>query len=91
MSAASRDDDEEPPIPVPFRQLSAPALRGLVEAFVLREGTDYGEREYSLEEKIAQVLHRLERGEAEVMFDPRTSSASIVLAPRPARGRRDAE
>ncbi|MGE3771537.1 MAG: YheU family protein [Gammaproteobacteria bacterium] len=76
-------------MPVPFGQISAPALRGLVEAFVLREGTDYGEHEYSLDEKVAQVMRQLERGEAEVMFDPRTSTASIVVSRRASRGRRD--
>lgn len=92
MTPVSNDGDEgadEAPVPVPFRQISAPALRGLVEAFVLREGTDYGEREYSLDEKVAQVLRQLERGEATVIFDPRTNTASIVVAQRPLRGRRD--
>lgn len=72
----------DPPVAVPFRELSALALRGLVEAFVLREGTDYGEREYSLDEKVAQVMRQLECGDAEVMFDPNTESASIVVAKR---------
>ncbi len=76
----------EPPVAVPFRELSAPALRGLVEAFVLREGTDYGEHEYSLDEKVAHVMRQLERGDAEVMFDPNTNSASIVVTKRPPRG-----
>jgi hypothetical protein len=35
-----------------------------LEAFVLREGTDYGEREVSLDEKVAL---QLERGEAEIV------------------------
>lgn len=84
----SRDDDErrpEPPVAVPFREISAPALRGLVEAFVLREGTDYGEHEYSLDEKVAHVMRQLERGDAEVMFDPYTNSVSLVVATRPLR------
>ena len=76
-----------PPVTVPYRELSAVALRGLVEAFVLREGTDYGTHEFSLEEKVAHVMRQLERGDAEVMFDPDTESASIVVAARP-RARR---
>jgi uncharacterized protein YheU (UPF0270 family) len=70
----------EPPVAVPWREISAPALRGLVESFVLREGTDYGEHEVSLEEKVLQVMHQLERGEAEVMYDPDTNSVSVVVA-----------
>jgi len=70
----------EPPVAVPWREISAPALRGLVESFVLREGTDYGEHEFSLEEKVLQVMRQLERGEAEVMYDPDTNSVSVVVA-----------
>lgn len=85
----TRDDADEqtpaPPVAVPFREISAPALRGLVEAFVLREGTDYGEHEYSLDEKVAHVMRQLERGDAEVMFDPQTNSVSLVVATRPLR------
>lgn len=72
------NDEPQPPIPVPFRELSADALQGVVEAFVLREGTDYGEREFSLEQKVAHVIRQLERGEAQIMFDPNTQSVTIV-------------
>ena len=78
----NRDNDAAPPVCVPFRELSATALRGLIEAFVLREGTDYGEYEYALVDKVAHVLRQLECGEADVMFDPQTNSASIVVARR---------
>jgi uncharacterized protein len=60
-------------------ELSPQALRSVVESFVLREGTDYGEREFSLDEKVAQVMRQLERGEARIMFEPRTQSVSIVV------------
>lgn len=68
------------PIEIPWRELSSDALAGVVEAFVLREGTDYGAREYSLAEKVAHVIRQLERGEARIMFDPDSESVSIVSA-----------
>ena len=74
-------DDEverQSPVAVPHSELSPDALRGVIEAFVLREGTDYGERDVSLETKVAQVLRQLERGEAQIMFDPETQSVAIV-------------
>lgn len=67
------------PIVIPYRDLSATALRGVLESFVLREGTDYGEREVSLEHKVAQVLRQLERGEAHIVFDPQVESVDIVV------------
>jgi uncharacterized protein len=48
-------DEALEPVLVPHTELSAEALRGVVESFVLREGTDYGEREFSLEQKLAHV------------------------------------
>lgn len=65
-------------IEVAYTDLSPEALRGVLESFVLREGTDYGEREYSLQQKVAHVLHQLERGEARIVFDPNTESVQIV-------------
>ena len=65
---------------MPHTELSAEALRGVIEAFVLREGTEYGAREFTLEEKRTHVLKQLERGEAQIMFDPVSSSVDIVVA-----------
>jgi uncharacterized protein len=65
-------------IPVPYAELSAEALRGVIEGFVLREGTDYGEREVSHEAKVRRVMAQLEAGEAQIWFDPDTSSVEIL-------------
>lgn len=73
-------ETEKPdPIVVPHRELSAEALRSVVESFVLREGTDYGEREVSLDQKVAEVLRQLERGEAQIIFDAVVESVDIVV------------
>jgi uncharacterized protein len=79
----SPDAPEEPaePIEVPHTLLSADALRGLVESFVLREGTDYGSREFTHEQKVAQVIAQLENGDARIVFDPETES--VTLMPKP--------
>ena len=69
---------------IPHKELSTGALQGVLESFVLREGTDYGERESTLEEKVSHVLRQLDRGEAQIVFDPNTETLDIVLknAPR---------
>lgn len=71
--------DRPQPIVIPHRELSATALRGVIESFVLREGTDYGEREVPLDQKVAQVLRQLERGEAQITFDAALQSVDIVV------------
>ena len=74
--------DERPtePIDIPHGDLSEDALRGVIESFVLREGTDYGERELALEQKVAHVLRQLVRGEARVVYDSASNSVDIVQA-----------
>lgn len=66
------------PIEIPYNALSETALRGVIESFVLREGTDYGEREVLLHEKVTDVLCRLKRGEAQIIFDPTSQSIDIL-------------
>jgi len=68
------------PIHVPHTELSADALRGVIESFVLREGTDYGVSEYSLDEKVVHVMRQLQRGEARIFFYPLTETIDIVVA-----------
>ena len=68
-----------PPIIVPHTELSADALEGVIQSFVLREGTDYGERDVSFDTKVMQVRRQLERREAEIVFDQNTESITIVV------------
>ena len=67
-------------IEIPWRSLSPAALTGLVEAFVLQEGTDYGHSEFSLDEKVASVRAQLSSGSAYISFDP--DSETAVIKPR---------
>jgi uncharacterized protein YheU (UPF0270 family) len=63
---------------VPYTELAADLLHAVVESYVLREGTDYGEREFSLPDKVAHVISRLKSGEAHIVFDPESDTVSIV-------------
>jgi len=68
-----------PPIVIPHTELSPDALTGVIESFVLREGTDYGERDVPFETKVLQVRGQLDRREAEIVFDPNTETVGIVV------------
>lgn len=82
LEAAEQGDGEDgAPIRVGADQLEPETLRAVIESFVLREGTDYGLHETSLEVKVAQVLRQVQRGEAHITFDPGTASVNIVVAP----------
>jgi hypothetical protein len=72
-------EDTPEPVEVPYGELPAELLNAVVESFVLREGTDYGEREFSLEDKVARVISQLKRGEAKILFDPESESVTIAV------------
>jgi hypothetical protein len=67
------------PVEVPYGELPPDLLNAVIESFVLREGTDYGEREFSLEDKVARVVGQLKRGEARIIFDPESESVTIAV------------
>lgn len=77
---AEGDASTPEPIEVPYSLLSPDALRGVLQSVVLREGTDYGERERTLEQKVAELLERLHRGEARIVFDSRSQTVDVVQA-----------
>ncbi len=80
MGCGSGHVNDGAAIKVPLSELSEEALAGVVESFVLREGTDYGHREFTLAEKRALVRKQLESGDAVIYFDPLTRSIDIKPA-----------
>lgn len=64
---------------IPWQQIAPDTLDNLIREFVLREGTDYGEEEISLDEKIAQIRQSLASGEAVVVYSELHESVDIQL------------
>ena len=65
-------------VEVPHSALSPAALEGLVEEFITREGTDYGQHEYSLEHKREGVMRQLTRGSVLIVFDLQAEATTLV-------------
>ena len=63
---------------IPWEQLPAATLDNLIESFVLREGTDYGEQIFTLAEKVEHVRQQLQRGDAVVLYSELHESVTIV-------------
>ena len=78
-------EDRDSRVTIPHAALAPDTLRAVIESFVLREGTDYGERELTLDDKVARVMALLERGEARILFHPESTTVDIVAVTRPAR------
>ncbi|MFC6438624.1 YheU family protein [Bowmanella sp. JS7-9] len=63
---------------IPIDQVNAMTLINLIEAFILREGTDYGEDEVPMERKVQQVKRQLERGEALLVYSEYYETVNII-------------
>ncbi|KZX00623.1 hypothetical protein JL49_10585 [Pseudoalteromonas luteoviolacea] len=63
---------------IPFQQIDPTTLVSLIEHYVLREGTDYGDNEITTEQKVAQVKAQLQSGEALIVFSELHESVTIV-------------
>ena len=68
---------------IPVNRLSPEVLQAVIEEFISREGTDYGEIEVSPETRFRQVKHKLENGLAVLIFDDHTETTNIFLADNP--------
>ena len=62
----------------PHRELSPEALAGIIEDVVTRDGTDYGEVETSLAQKVNQVKSQLDKGNYFLLFDTELETIAIV-------------
>ena len=65
---------------IPHEMLSPEALQSVIEAFVTREGTDYGTQDVSLATKVVQVRQQLDAGTAIIVYDEDTESCTIQPA-----------
>ncbi len=65
-------------IQIPPDRLPAETLQAVIEAFVVREGTDYGDSEISFAAKVNQVSEQVKRGDVVICFDPATESCTLI-------------
>lgn len=65
---------------IPIKEIAPDTLTNIIEAFVLREGTDYGEIEQNMESKIQQVRLQLEAGDAVIVYSELHETVNILPA-----------
>ena len=63
---------------IPMSALQPSTLRALVEEFITREGTDYGDEVFSLEQKVEAVMGQLRRGTAAIEYDDENESCTLI-------------
>ena len=64
---------------IPWQDIAPETLTNLIEQFIFREGTDYGEVEISLSDKVAYVRRQLQTGDAVIVFSELHESVDIKL------------
>ena len=67
-------------VAVPAQRLQADILQALLEEYASRDGTDYGEREFTLEQKVEMLRSQLQRGDLQILYD--ADSGQWDLLPR---------
>jgi uncharacterized protein len=72
------EEGEDVRVRVPWEQLPPQVLESVIEEFVTREGTEYGEHDVPLETKVRQVKKQLERGDIVVLFDGKSETVNLV-------------
>ena len=63
---------------VPYERIPEATLRRMIEEFVTRDGTDYGQTEVPLETRVENVMHQLRKGKTLVVYDEESESANLV-------------
>lgn len=73
---------QSPEIPTEIApsQLSPDALNGIIESFILREGTDYGILEVDFDKKKSQIQKQIDRGDVKIVFDHHTETVTLITA-----------
>lgn len=72
------EERPQPPIEVPSEALSVEALDGIIDNFILREGTDYGAQEVSRSAQIQRVQKQIDKGDVKIVYDPNTESVTLM-------------
>ncbi len=63
---------------IPWQEIAPETLDSLIESFVLREGTDYGEQERTLTQKVSDVKKQLQSGEAVLVWSELHETVNIM-------------
>ncbi len=71
---------------IPHSEIAATTLHALIEEFVTRDGTDYGEHEVSTAQKVQQVMAQLERQEIFIIYSELHETCTLISKETLAKG-----
>ena len=65
-------------VEVPLQRLQPEVLQALLEEYASRDGTDYGEREFSLAEKVQHLQKQLQAQRLVLLYDADSEQWDLV-------------
>ena len=65
---------------VPIDRLAPETCQSLLEEFASREGTEYGEREVSLNDKVSQLHRQLANATVKLVYDSESETWDLLDA-----------
>ena len=68
----------EETVDIPLERLNPATLRKMIEEFVTREWSELSDSEYSLDEKVDQVMQQLKNSQARIVFDCTSETWNII-------------
>lgn len=63
---------------IPYQDLEQQTLVNIIEQYILREGTDYGEQEATLSEKSAEILAQIKNNDIYIIYSELTKSVTLI-------------
>lgn len=78
MQPIQQSDHHEEAVDIPLERINPDTLRKMIEEFVTREWSELADSDYTLDEKIEQVLQQLKDKRAKIVFDCTSETWNII-------------
>jgi uncharacterized protein YheU (UPF0270 family) len=63
---------------IPLERVDTDVLQAMLQDYASRDGTDYGERELSLAEKVSNLMRQLDTGSLAIVYDLASEQWDLV-------------
>ncbi|NVN90360.1 MAG: YheU family protein [Desulfuromonadales bacterium] len=81
MQPIGEGGQNEEAVEIPLERINPDTLRRMLEEFVTREWSELADSEYTLDQKIEQVLQQLQDKRARIVFDCTSETWNIIPSP----------
>ena len=78
MQPIRHNNHHEEAIDIPLDRISPDTLRKMIEEFVTREWSELADSDYTLDEKVEQVLQQLKDKRAKIVYDCTSETWNVI-------------